>query len=92
MLVISSCATQYILIAYCSLPTQLCMDFVCLPAKLLQLWLTLGDPMDCSPPGSLLLVILVPLVLRLKYWSELSGPPPGALPDPISCIAGALYC
>ena len=33
--------------------------------------------MDCSPPGS-----SVHGILQQEYWSELSSPPPGDLPDP----------
>ena len=33
--------------------------------------------MDCSPPAS-----SVHGILQAKYWSELSHPPPGDLPDP----------
>ena len=28
------------------------ISYACMRAELLQLWLTLCDPMDCSPPGS----------------------------------------
>ena len=34
--------------------------------------------MDCSPPGS-----SVRRILQQEYWSELPGPPPGDLPDPV---------
>ena len=53
----------------------------CLRAKSLSpVWVTkcaqscstLGDPMDCSPPGS----------SRQEYWSGLLCPPPGDLPHP----------
>ena len=37
-----------------------------------QLCLTLGDPMDCSPPG----------FLRQEYWSGLPFSSPGDLPNP----------
>ena len=46
-------------------------------AKLLQLCLTLCDPMNHSPPGS-----SVHGISRQEYWSGLSRPPPGDLPDP----------
>ena len=51
----------------------------CLPAKSLQSCLTLCDPMDCSPPGSLSMELS-----RQEYWSGLPCPPPGAmdLPNP----------
>ena len=42
-----------------------------------QLCLTLGDPMDCGPPGSLSMGFP-----RQEYWSGLPFPPPGDLPDP----------
>ena len=51
------------------------ITFPCVCVKLLQLCLTLCDPMDCSLPGSM-------AISRHKYWSELSCPPPGNLPDP----------
>ena len=38
--------------------------------------LTLGDPLDSSPPGS-----SVQGILRRKYWRGLPCPPPGDLPD-----------
>ena len=42
-----------------------------------QSCLTLCDPMDCSPPGS-----PVHGILQARYWSGLSLPSPGDLPDP----------
>ena len=39
--------------------------------------LTLGDPVDCSPPGSSVLGIF-----RQEYQSGLPFPPPGDLPHP----------
>ena len=45
--------------------------------KSLQSYLTLGDFMDHSPPGS-----SIQRFSRQKYWSRLSFPPPGDLPDP----------
>ena len=48
-----------------------------MPAKSLQLCLTLCDPMDCSLPGS-----SVHRISRQEYWSELPFSPPGGLPDP----------
>ena len=44
----------------------------CMLAKLLQLCLTLCDPLDCSPPCSSLHGIL-----RQEYWNGLPCPPPG---------------
>ena len=42
-----------------------------------QSCLTLGDPMDCGPPGS-----SVQGILQVKYLSGLPFPSPGDLPDP----------
>ena len=42
-----------------------------------HLYLTLCDPMDCSPPDSSALKFS-----RQEYWSGLPLPPPGDLPDP----------
>ena len=38
---------------------------------------TLYEPMDCGPPGS----SVHGDFSRHEYWSGLSGPPPGDLPD-----------
>ena len=38
---------------------------------------TLGNPMDCSPPGS-----SVHGILRQEYWNGLPFTSPGDLPDP----------
>ena len=46
-------------------------------AKLLQSCPTLCDPMDCSPPGSSIHVLL-----QARYWSGLPFPSPGDLLDP----------
>ena len=43
-----------------------------------QLCPTLGDPVDCSPPGS----SLHGFFFRQAYWSGLPFPAPGDLPDP----------
>ncbi|CAN0492407.1 unnamed protein product [Rangifer tarandus platyrhynchus] len=45
-------------------------------AKLLQLCLTLCDPMDCNSSGS-----SVHGILQEESWSGLPRPPPGGLPD-----------
>ena len=50
---------------------------VCMPAKSPQLYPTLCDSMDAHPPG-----FSVRGFSRQEYWSELSCPPPGDLPDP----------
>ena len=44
-----------------------------------QLCLTLGSPMDCSPPGFSLSCLGFS---RQEYWSGVPFPPSGALPDP----------
>ena len=49
----------------------------CLPAQLLQLCLTLCDPMDYSSPDS-----SVPGFSRQEYWSGLPYSSPGDLPNP----------
>ena len=46
-------------------------------AKLLQLCLTLCNPMDHSPPG-----FSVHRILQARYWSGLPCPSPGDVPDP----------
>ena len=48
---------------------------MCVHAKLLQLCLTLCDPMDCILPGS-----SVHGILQARHWSGLPCPPPGDLP------------
>ena len=59
----------------------------CMRAKLLQLCLTLCDPMDYSLPLSM-------GFSRLEYWSGLPCPPPGDLPhqgiQPVSLMSPAL--
>ena len=59
--------------------------------KLLQLCLTLCDPMDCSPPGFSVLEFS-----RQEYWSGLSFPSLGDLSDPgielMSLASPALAC
>ena len=47
--------------------------------------LTLGDPVDCSPPGSSVLGIF-----RQEYQSGLPFPPPGDLPHPGTKLASLL--
>ena len=51
--------------------------FACMHVKWLQLFLTLCDHMDCSPPGS-----SVHGILQARIIEWLSFPPPGDLPDP----------
>ena len=50
----------------------------CICVESLQSCLTLCDPMDCSPPGSSLSMGFS----RQEYWSGLSFPPLGDLPNP----------
>ena len=38
---------------------------------------TLGNPLDCSLPGS-----SVHVILQEEYWSRLPFPPPGDFPNP----------
>ena len=49
---------------------------VCVRARA-QLYLTLRDPVDCSPPGS-----SVHGILQQEHWSGSPVPSPGDLPDP----------
>ena len=51
--------------------------YACVSAKLLQLCLTLCDPMDYSPPGS-----SIHGILQVKTLGWVACPPPGDLPDP----------
>ena len=46
-------------------------------SEVAQSCLTLCDPMDCSLPDS-----SVHGIFQARYWSGLSCPPPGDLPDP----------
>ena len=62
------------------------MTCVCVLSQA-QLCPTLCDPMDCSPPLSVVLTLQ-------KYWSGLPFPPPGDLPapgiEPVSPVPPAL--
>ena len=51
---------------------------LCMRGKLLQLCLTLWDPLDCTQPGSSLSMGFS----RQEYWSGFPCSPPGDLPDP----------
>ena len=53
------------------------INSACVHVELLQSCLTLCDPMDCSPPGSSLSMGFS----RQEYWSGLSCPPLGDLPN-----------
>ena len=57
--------------------SQHCQLATCVHAKSLQSYLTLCNPMDYSPPGSLSMGFS-----RQEYWNGLPYPPPGDLPDP----------
>ena len=46
-------------------------------SEVAQSCLTLCDPMDCSPPDS-----SVPRIFQARYWSGLSFPSSGDLPNP----------
>ena len=56
------------------LKNSLCVCDVCACTKSLHLCLTLCDPMDCSPPGTM-------GFSRQEYWSGLPCPLPGDLVD-----------
>ena len=66
--------------------------FLC--AKVLQLWLTLCDPMDCNPPGSSIHGILQ---ARILGWVSMSSsgdlPHPGIEPVPLTspALAGGFF-
>ena len=53
------------------------LAFMCIHAKLLQLCLTLCNPVDCSQQASLSMGFS-----GQEYWSRLPCPPPGDLPNP----------
>ena len=52
-----------------------------------QSYLTLCDPVDCSPPGSLSMGFS-----RQEYWSKLPFPSPGDLPDPGIQPTSRVFC
>ena len=56
---------------------------VCLHAKLLQLCLILCDPMDCSPPGSLVHGILQ---ARILVWIAMPSSRASSWPGDQTCI------
>ena len=70
-------AGTHFLILLSPLPVGLLLKHVCVCAKLLQLCLTLCNPMDCSPPGSSVHGILQ---ARILQW--VACPPSGDLPNP----------
>ena len=49
------------------------MYLMCMSAKLLQLCLTLCDPMDCNPPGSSVLGILQASILEWDAMPSSKG-------------------
>ena len=61
----------------CTLLLELALKLSRVPAKSLQLYLTLGDPMDCSPPGS-----SVHGILRARIAEWVAMPSSRGLPDP----------
>ena len=61
----------------CSFSVYNLVQGACVYAKLLQSCLTLGNPMNCSPPGS-----SVHGILQAKIWSRLPCPPSGDLLNP----------
>ena len=60
-----------------TVPREGCLTHSIGDGGLAQLYPTLCDPMDCSPPSS-----SVHGFPRQEYWSGLPFPPPGGLPDP----------
>ena len=50
---------------------------VCVCVLVSQLCLTMCDPMDCSPPGS-----SVPVILQARILDLVAIPSPGDLPNP----------
>ena len=58
--------------------SQADLEHLCMPAKSLQLCLTLCDPMDPVVYQALLSMGFS----REEYWSGLPCPPPAGLPDP----------
>ena len=72
-----------------SLCTQCLGVEVC--AKSLQPCPTLGNPMDCSPPGS---SVHGTLQARIMEWVDISfsrGPSPSKDRTPVFCIAGSFF-
>ena len=76
--------------------TQLANEFivnphfssVCMHAQLLQLCLTLGDPMDCSPPGSFVHETLQTRTLEWVAVPSSRGSSPPRNRTCVSCFAG----
>ena len=48
-------------------------------SEVAQSCLNLSDPMDCSPPGSMKILMGFS---RQEYWSGVPFPSPGDLPNP----------
>ena len=63
--------------------------YKCCCVKLLQLCLTLCDPMDCSPPGSSVDRILQ---ARILEWVVISLLKPYSLSVQFSCSVGSTLC
>ena len=73
------CVSMHVCVCVCVCVCLCVCVCVCVraSAKLLQLCLTLCNPMDYSPPGTSLLGIL-----QQEYWSGLPFPSPGDLLNP----------
>ena len=64
--------------------------FLC--AKVLQLWLTLCDPMDCNPPGSSIHGILQTRILSCHILHQVSSQTKDQIRVSCSsCIAGGFF-
>ena len=60
---------------------------VCMPARSLQLYLTLWDPMNCSPPGSSVHGMLQP---RILGWVAMLSSRGSSQPRDGTCLFGLL--
>ena len=67
----------YTSIQYIHIHTPLCVCVCVCVCVCIQLYLTLCDPVNCSPPGS-----SVHGIFRQEYWNGLPFPPQGDLPNP----------
>ena len=71
------------------LENKMLFKIIIYTCPIIRSYLTLCDPMDCSPPLSMGFP-------RQDYWSGLSFPPPGYLPHPCMepmtpAMAGRLF-
>ena len=64
---------------------------MCVHAKSLQLYLTLCDSKNCSPPGSSVHGILQARILELVAISFSKGSSPPRDQTQVSCIAGGFF-